>query len=100
MGFHYDLEDYEEALLVFRHMQEIAQGTDSREYHAMALIWQGHMLDLLERRQEAIALYQLAVEMNVNESWQHSQFGMEYVLSPYAAERIKEPFRRIENRQR
>ena len=25
MGFHYDLEDYEEALLVFRRMQEAAR---------------------------------------------------------------------------
>jgi len=101
IGFaHYDLEDYEEALLVFRRMQEAAREKESREYLALALIWQGHMLDLLERREEAIALYQQAADMDINETWQHSQFGMEYVVSPYAAERIKEPFRRIENRQR
>ena len=66
----------------------------------MALIWQGHMLDLLGRRGEAIPLYQEAADMDIQESWQHSQFGIEYVLSPYAAERVTSPFRRIENRER
>ena len=66
----------------------------------MALIWQGHMLDLLERRAEAIPLYQEAADMDVQESWQHTQFGLEYVLSPYAAERVSSPFRRLENQQR
>ena len=96
----YDLEDYEEGLFVFQRMRAAAREAERVEYEAMALVWQGHMLDLLGRRAEAIPLYQEAADMDVRESWQHSQFGIEYVLSPYAAERVSTPFQRVENRQR
>jgi len=64
----------------------------------MALIWQGHMLDLLGRRDEAIAVYKRVVDMNISIRCRHSQYGMIYSPSTYAAKRIKEPFQRIENR--
>jgi hypothetical protein len=38
--------------------------------------------------------------MNVTGTFQHDQFGLRSAPSPYAAERLKEPFRRIENRSR
>jgi len=31
---------------------------------------------------------------------QHDQFGLKYEPSPYAAQRMKEPFKRIENRMK
>lgn len=37
------------------------------------------------------------VDMNILDSWQHDQYGLRYKVSPYAKERIKEPFKRIEN---
>jgi len=56
------------------------------------------MLDLLGRRDEAVARYKMVVDMNVIYRVQNSQYGLAYLPSIYAAERIKEPFKRIENR--
>ena len=39
-------------------------------------------------------------DMQIDEQWMHSQFGMEYILSQWAAERVRTPFTRVENRQR
>ena len=94
----YDFEDYEEALLVFKRLCEIALEKEDKVHVVMALIWQGHMLDLLGRRDEAIAVYKKVVDMNVTGRYQHSNYGMIYSPSAYAAKRIKEPFQRIENR--
>jgi hypothetical protein len=35
--------------------------------------------------------------MNLSDTWTHSQYGLEYEHSPYARERLKTPFKRIEN---
>ena len=34
--------------------------------------------------------------MNLDDTWSHTQYGMKYALSPYAKERLKTPFKRIE----
>ncbi|MDH5715798.1 MAG: hypothetical protein OEZ30_09565, partial [Candidatus Aminicenantes bacterium] len=94
----YDFKNYEEALLVFRMLYEVALEREDKIYSVVALIWQGHMLDLLGRRDEAIAVYKRVVDMKVNRRFQHSQYGMTYIPSEYAAKRMKEPFQRIENR--
>jgi proline iminopeptidase len=94
----YDVENYEEALCVFERMQWVAVEKKEKTYEAVALIWQGHMLDLLGRRDEAVSRYGQASEMNLDDSWMHGQYGLEYSLSPYAKERMNEPFQRIDNR--
>ncbi len=92
----YDLEKYSEALYVFEQMEK-AVIADLR-FQALALIWQGHILDLLGKRDEAIAQYKKVADMNLNDQWQHSQYSLRYKLSPYAKERMASPFQRIENR--
>lgn len=82
---------------VFKKAYEIAQEQENKLYSAMSLVWQGHMLDLLGRRKEAISIYNKVIDMNVTSTMQHVQFGMENSPSIYAAKRIKEPFKRIEN---
>lgn len=94
----YDVENYEEALFVFERMQWVAVEKKEKTYEAVALIWQGHMLDLLGRRDEAVSRYGQAGEMNLDDTWMHGQYDMKYSLSPYARERMKEPFQRIDNR--
>jgi proline iminopeptidase len=94
----YDLERYEAALAAFCRMEDRARSEGDRARSAMALIWQGHMLDLLGRREEALALYQRVVDMKLEDGVQHSQYDLTYAFSPYAAERLRSPFRRIENR--
>jgi len=98
-GFaHYDMEDYEEAFHVFERMQQKAEEQERDAYKALALIWQGHMLDLLGKREEAIRRYQQAAEMDLEDTHMHSQYGLKYSLSPYARKRMKAPFERVENR--
>jgi len=93
----YDVGRYEEALRVFAVLQEAAQTVGDPDTLAVALIWQGHMLDLLGRREEAIARYRRVVEMELTDGVRHDQYGLSYEYSPYAAERLRTPFRRVEN---
>lgn len=86
---------YEEALRFFEKMEGAA--TFGPPEIAVALIWQAHMLDLLGRRGEAVALYGRVVEMDVNDEISHDQFGgLSYKPSAYAQERVDEPFVRVE----
>lgn len=91
----YDMGNYEAALEVFRKMEERAR--DNKLYSGIALVWQGHMLDLTGRREQAIPVYQKVVDMNLNDTVRHDQFGLAYAPTPYAAERIQTPFVRVEN---
>lgn len=94
----YDVKNYEEALFVFESMEWMAGEKKEQTYKAVALIWQGHMLDLLGRRDEAVKRYGLAADMDLNDTWMHGQYEMKYEISPYARKRMKEPFQRIDNR--
>jgi tetratricopeptide (TPR) repeat protein len=93
----YDGKKYEDALKVFQKMQE--KSGNNNYYVGIAMIWQGHMLDLLGRRSDAVAIYQKVADKNLNYRAQHDQFGLKIEISPWAAERIKVPFKRIENSQ-
>ncbi|UCD51558.1 MAG: alpha/beta fold hydrolase [Phycisphaerales bacterium] len=92
----YDAKRYDDALSAFTRMQETAGGNQARK--VIAIIWQGHMLDLLDRRDEAIAKYREAAEMRVNMEYRHDQYGLAYNPASYAKERISSPFVRLENR--
>lgn len=91
----YDVERYEEALLVFGRLHELA--ADNAFHQGVALVWQGHILDLLGQRDEAISVYQKAVDLDVTRTMRHDQYGLKYAPSPYAAKRIETPFERVEN---
>ena len=90
----YDSKRYEEALKAFKKAEEATP--EGSSWLVLALIWQGHMLDLLGRRSEAVSVYQRVVGMNDNSMWTQSQFGLRFRPSTYAKERIKQPFKRIE----
>ena len=101
MGFAlYDVARYDDALEVFVRFHAWGEEAGEEELSALASIWQGHMLDLLGRRSEAVARYQSVVDLDSQDNWSHGQYGMRYALSPYAAERVETPFVRIENRNR
>jgi tetratricopeptide (TPR) repeat protein len=96
MGFaHYDMERYAEALYIFEQFEK-KFGSNATQ-RGLSLIWQGHMLDVLGRREEAIARYRIVAELNLSSRRQHSQYGLSYELSPYAKERMQTPFKRVEN---
>jgi proline iminopeptidase len=91
----YDVERYAEALAVFERLEATFGGDPPMK--AIGLIWQGHMLDLMGMRPEALGRYRKAAEMNLADTWTHSQYGLRYALSPYAKERLQTPFQRLEN---
>ncbi len=94
----YDVKRYDEALAVFEKMEE--KGGRQRVTEAVAVIWQGHMLDLLKKRQEAISRYEKVAAMETKREiyMRHDNHGLAYYPSPYAREMINKPFTRVENR--
>ncbi len=94
----YDVEMYEEAQGVFQAFWSWAEATEEAAFSALACIWAGHMLDLLGRREQALDWYRKAVDMDLDDTWSHGQYGMRYSLSEWAKERLLTPFERIENR--
>jgi len=84
---------YDEALKFFKKTEEKA--THPFEI-VTSLIWQGHMLDLLGRRDDAISVYKKAEVMDINENITLDQFNLTYQPSSYAAKKIREPFSRVE----
>jgi tetratricopeptide (TPR) repeat protein len=93
----YDEERYEEALRAFVRLEEVSGESGDQNRQVVAIIWQGQMLDLLGRRDEAIARYQHVVDMNPEGGMRHDQYGLAYDYGPYAAERLQSPFQRVEN---
>jgi tetratricopeptide (TPR) repeat protein len=100
MGFAlYDMKRYAEALEVFTRIEESARAEGSKDGQASAFIWQGHMLDLLGRREEAIARHRRVVEMGVESLSQHGQYGLDFADVPYASKRLETAFKRVENNE-
>jgi len=92
----YDAKHYEGALATFRRMEQ--QDNADPGCRAGAIIWQGHMLDLLGRRNEAIARYKAVVEMGLDSGTRFDSYGLAYKYTPYATERMTTPFTRVERR--
>ncbi len=92
----YDMQHYAEALTVFQRIENNLDEKSGAEL-AEALIWQGHMLDLLGRRNKAIQIYRRVVALNEYSAIRWDQYGLSYVYKPYALERTRVPFTRLEN---
>jgi proline iminopeptidase len=98
LGFaKYDAAQYQEAHYIFCRMQQKADEEGHTGLTTMALIWQGHMLDLLGKRTEAIGCYKAAAIMCLKDLCTHDQYRLTYRFSPYAVERMFTPFVRVEN---
>ena len=94
----YDTERYEEALYVFSVLESAAEGDDQGFVHpSLALIWQGHMLDLLGRREEALTRYQRVLDLGYDDWMRHDQYVLRIDYLPHAAQRLETPFQRVEN---
>lgn len=91
----YDARRYDNALAAFERMQETAG--DDPHTQTIATIWQGHMLDLLGRRNQAVAKYRRIADAGLTSGTTHSNYGLSYSFSSYARERMDTPFTRIEN---
>ena len=85
------------AQLMRERMEDLASTDGDPAGECLALIWQGHTLDLQGKRAEAIERYRRAAEMELDDTWSHGQYGMKYQLSPHARARLETPFVRIIN---
>jgi tetratricopeptide (TPR) repeat protein len=92
----YGAKRYEEALGVFKNMEEASNAEEDQR--GIAMVWQGHVLDLLGRREEAIALYRKAVNLGLETVRGHNHYGLPEAFTPYAKERMERPFVRVDNR--
>jgi tetratricopeptide (TPR) repeat protein len=84
----YDSRYYQESLEV---MTQLAQSDPDWAFGAT--VWQGHLLDLLGRRAEAVARYQEALKVPGSPSMQHDQYKL-VINKPWVEERLKTPFER------
>ena len=84
----YDSRHYEESLEVMTQLQQ--SGPD---WGFAATVWQGHLLDLLGRRTEAIARYQAALKMPGEHNMQHNQYNL-VIDNAWVEQRLKTPFER------
>lgn len=88
----YDAGDYEKALAGFSRLAQLRKDQpDQRIWEFYDETWQGILLDLLGRREEALAHYQSALNTGVDVSMQHSQYDL--VLDrKFVKERLEKPF--------
>ncbi len=84
----YDGRHYPEALEAMSRV-----GGSDPDWGFAALVWQGHLLDLLGRRAEAVARYQEALKVPGSPRMQHSQYNL-IIDKTWVEERLKTPFER------
>ena len=87
----YDGGHYEESLTAFRRLADVPGASSSAV--SLAHVWQGHVLDLVGRREEALAAYRKALEGAEELSMRHDQYGLE-IDRAWVEERLKTPFER------
>jgi tetratricopeptide (TPR) repeat protein len=87
----YDGRHYQEALDAMTWVAGLA-GSDSNLGFA-ATVWQGHLLDLLGRRAEAVERYQEALKVPDSPHMQHSQYNL-VLNKQWVEERLQTPFER------
>lgn len=85
----YDGKHYAESLECF---QKASQTTD-KDYKFMALVWQGHLLDLMGRRDAAIEAYKAAQATGSQEVFRHDQYKLRIDQS-WVQQRLQTPFQR------
>lgn len=87
----YDGKFYEEAI---RSFQRLAESSNDQQ-RFVGLAWQGQVLDLLQRRAEALENYRAALALKVSPSMTHSQYGIT-LDREWVAARLQSPFARTE----
>ncbi|HIE28386.1 TPA: hypothetical protein EYP66_13985 [Candidatus Poribacteria bacterium] len=86
----YDGEYYEEALEAFR---KVVEFEPKSIWGFAARVWQGHLLDLLDRRDEAVEQYRIAQEMEDVGTMRHDQYGL-VINQEWVKVRLQTPFQR------
>lgn len=87
----YDGKYYPESLEAFASTAE--KSPDEPTCRFGAFVWQGHVLDLLKRRDEALQLYRKALAVQGFESMRNDQYGIK-IDRAWVEERLAKPFER------
>jgi tetratricopeptide (TPR) repeat protein len=87
----YDGRYYQQATEAFEKCQACS-GSDS-SLVSVAITWQGHLFDLLGRRDKAIECYKKALEQPVLPDVRHDQYKIR-VNREWIEKHLEEPFRR------
>ncbi len=87
----YDGEHYPPALVAFERAGKFAE--EGRIWGFVSLVWQGQILDLLDRREEALGRYRRAVEKDTGATMRHDQYRMQ-INRAWIEQRLETPFRR------
>ena len=87
----YDGKHYTESLKAFGCATEKSQNDPT--VHFGALVWQGHVLDLLQRRDEALQLYKKALAVEGHGDMRNDQYGIN-INRAWVEERLRTPFER------
>lgn len=85
----YDGEYYQQALEAFQRTAEISR--DSSVMNFGALVWQGHIFDILGKRDMAVQKYRLAQSEAAGQELHHSQYDM-VVNQKWVEERLQKAF--------
>jgi hypothetical protein len=87
----YDGSYYQEALKAIDYTFNLSDG--GLMWRFITNVWKGHLLDLLGRREEALAAYQEAMANDPGSPMIHSQYNMK-IDKEWVEQRLKEPFKR------
>jgi tetratricopeptide (TPR) repeat protein len=85
----YDGRHYLEALTAFG----VSEKSEEPVLHFMGLVWQGHILDLLGKRPEAVEKYKAALKIPGTPRMKHDQYGMT-IDKQWVEERLRAAFTR------
>lgn len=91
----YDGAYYAEALEAFHKAAALSQ--QGGIWRVAGWVWQGHILDLLGRRDEALIWYRKAEEAKFGGTMRHDQYGI-VIDARWMEERLQTPFKRVEAR--
>jgi len=90
----YDGKHNDEALECFKNCAERGRKGD-KKWEFIGSAWQGILLDLLNRREEAIACYRQALDSDYNDYFRHDQYGLK-IDRAWIEQRLKTPFQQNE----
>lgn len=82
---------YEESFDAFQWINEL---NPPEIPHFAALVWMGHLKDLMDNREEALKYYKEALKYDTGDTIFHNQIGMK-INRQWVEERIKTPFIRM-----
>ena len=87
----YDGGYYRQALGAFKRTSAVSGDSSNKKFGA--LVWEGHMFDLLGQRDEAIRQYKAALSIEAGQELHHDQYSMT-VNRKWVEARIQIPFQR------